>query len=70
MEKRITISLYIVFVLFCLFTLRLFNLQILKGNEYRKIDERNRLRVVDIHAPRGIIYDRNNRAPCKECSFL
>ncbi len=61
MEKRITISLYIVFVLFCLFTLRLFNLQILKGNEYRKIDERNRLRVVDIHAPRGIIYDRNNQ---------
>jgi len=65
MEKRITISLYIVFVLFCLFTLRLFNLQILKGNDYRKIDERNRLRVVDIHAPRGIIYDRNNRALVK-----
>lgn len=65
MEKRITISLYIVFVLFCLFTLRLFNLQILKGNEYRHIDERNRLRVVDIHAPRGIIYDRNNRALVK-----
>jgi len=65
MEKRITISLYIVFVLFCLFTLRLFNLQILKGNEYRKIDERNRLRVVDIHAPRGIIYDRNHRALVK-----
>ena len=62
MEKRITISFYIVFVLFCLFTFRLFNLQILKGNEYRKIDERNRLRVVDIYAPRGIIYDRNDRA--------
>ncbi len=62
MNKRIKISLYIAFALFCLFTLRLFNLQILKGNEYRKIDERNRLRVIDIHAPRGIIYDRNNRA--------
>ncbi len=41
--------------------LRLWNLQILKGNEYKKIDERNRLRVLNILPPRGIIYDRNNR---------
>ncbi len=65
MEKRISVSLYIVSILFCIFIFRLFSLQILKGNEYKKIDEHNRIRVVDILAPRGIIYDRHGRALVK-----
>ncbi|UCH81398.1 MAG: penicillin-binding protein 2 [Nitrospiraceae bacterium] len=65
MEKRITISLYIVSLFFCIFIFRLFSLQVLKGHEYKKIDELNRIRVVDILAPRGIIYDRHNRALVK-----
>lgn len=64
-EKRINIAVYIVILAFCVFIFRLWSLQILKGNEYRKIDERNRVRVVDIPAPRGIIHDRNGRVLVK-----
>jgi penicillin-binding protein 2 len=60
MDKRITTAFYIVLSVFCIFLLRLWHLQVIKGGEYKKIDERNRLRVIDIPAPRGVIYDRNN----------
>ena len=62
MDKRITAALYIVILFFGIFLIRLWDLQVIKGSEYRKIEERNRLRVIDIPAPRGIIYDRNNKA--------
>jgi penicillin-binding protein 2 len=62
MERRITIALFIVILIFGIFVFRLWHLQIIKGNEYRKIVERNRLRVIDIPAPRGIIFDRNYEA--------
>jgi penicillin-binding protein 2 len=62
MAKRITVALYIVLFLFGIFVFRLWYLQVLKGGEYKKIDEQNRLRVLDIPAPRGIIYDRNGNA--------
>ncbi len=39
--------------------LRLFYLQIFNGESYSKLSEQNRLRIIKIPAPRGIIYDRN-----------
>lgn len=57
--NRIMIATYIVIAIFSLLVLRLWQLQILQGNEYRKISEENRLKIVKIAAPRGIIYDRN-----------
>lgn len=60
MEKRITIALYVVVFLSAILAFRLWHLQVLKGGEYKKIDERNRLRVLDILPPRGIIFDRND----------
>ncbi|MBI5409136.1 MAG: penicillin-binding protein 2 [Nitrospirae bacterium] len=60
MDKKITVAFYIVISVFGIFLLRLWYLQVIKGSEYKKLDERNRLRVVDIPAPRGVIYDRNN----------
>jgi len=65
MEKRITIALYIVLSAFVIFLFRLWDLQVIRGAEYRKIDEQNRVRVLNIPAPRGIIYDRNNKALVK-----
>jgi penicillin-binding protein 2 len=65
MEKRINIAVYIIIFVFCIFVFRLWNLQVIKGKEYREIDERNRLRVIDIHAPRGIIHDRNGKVLVK-----
>jgi len=60
-DKRITVAFYIVLFMFGIFVLRLWHLQIIKGSEYKKIDERNRSRVIDIPAPRGVIYDRNDK---------
>ncbi|UCD34601.1 MAG: hypothetical protein JSU90_09930, partial [Nitrospiraceae bacterium] len=59
MEKRITIALYLIMIVTGLFILRLWYLQVIRGNEYRAIDERNRQRVLHILPPRGIIYDRS-----------
>ncbi len=60
MDRRIVISIYIVIALFSVFLVRLWDLQVIKGEKYRKLAESNRLRVVETPAPRGIIYDRNN----------
>ncbi|MBI5663717.1 MAG: penicillin-binding protein 2 [Nitrospirae bacterium] len=65
MDKKITAAFYIIISVFSIFLLRLWYLQIIKGDEYKKIDERNRIRVIDIPAPRGIVYDRNNNALVK-----
>ncbi len=39
--------------------LRLFYLQIIQGARYRYLSNNNRIRTVIIHAPRGVILDRN-----------
>jgi len=38
---------------------RLFFLQVIKGSSYRNLSDSNRTRTIPIHAPRGIIFDRN-----------
>lgn len=58
-SEKILIITYIVILAFLLLVMRLWQLQILQGNEYRKLSEANRLRIVSIPAPRGIIFDRN-----------
>jgi len=52
-------SYYIIAGLFALFAIRLWQLQVLQGKEYKKISMGNMLRIIKIPAPRGIIYDRN-----------
>ncbi|HCC68639.1 MAG TPA: penicillin-binding protein 2 [Nitrospiraceae bacterium] len=59
MEKRIKIGVYIILIVFAIFILRLWQLQVINGREYRELAEQNRLRIVKIPAVRGIIYDRN-----------
>ncbi len=44
-----------------IFIVRLWQLQILEGGEYQLAATLNRLRVVPIEAPRGLIYDRHGR---------
>jgi penicillin-binding protein 2 len=41
--------------------MRLFDLQILKGDEMKRLSEQNRVRVKKILAPRGMIFDRSSR---------
>jgi len=58
-SDKVLIAGYIIIGFFFILTIRLWQLQILQGNEYRKLSEENRLRIVKVAAPRGIIYDRN-----------
>lgn len=51
------ISLVSFFIIF----LRLFNLQIIHGKANRGLADGNRIQVKIIHAPRGIIFDRNGK---------
>ena len=57
--KKFFVISYVVIIVFLFLVLRLWQLQVLQGDEYRKLSESNRLRIVNIPAPRGIIFDRN-----------
>lgn len=46
--------------LFVLLLSRLFFVQVVRGYYYRYLSDNNRTKTVTIHAPRGIIFDRNN----------
>src|SRR5512136_497494 len=40
---------------------RLWQLQMIAGESYRLLSDRNRLREVDVAAPRGVVYDRDGQ---------
>ncbi len=52
-----SISLVLFFIIF----LRLFHLQIVEGKGNRELADSNRIQVKVIHAPRGVIFDRNGK---------
>lgn len=51
-------SIFFVFA-FILFTVKIWNIQISKGDEYSTRSENNRLHHTTVFSPRGVIYDRN-----------
>jgi penicillin-binding protein 2 len=57
---RIRLSAFVALFVFLLLAARLWQLQILRGEEFRRISNLNRVRIVKLPAPRGIIYDRNS----------
>lgn len=58
-NDRYLIMYFCVIVISILFIITLFNLQIIKGEEYREQSEKRMLRTKTVTAPRGEIYDRN-----------
>src|SRR5512135_1856876 len=48
----------IILLMLIVLCMRLFDLQILKGDDMKKLSEQNRVRVKKILAPRGMVYDR------------
>ncbi len=58
-QGKVRIIGYILLAGFAIVLVRLWQLQILQGSAFRKISESNRLRVIGVPAPRGIIFDRN-----------
>lgn len=57
--RKIVLAGYVVLAGFLILFLRLWQLQLLQGEELRKTSELNRLRIIRVPAPRGIIFDRN-----------
>ena len=57
--KKIQVVFIVISIFLILLFGRIFSLQILNGAEYRASAEENRIRITDIKAPRGNIYDRN-----------
>lgn len=58
--KRISFSI-VVMVIFSILIVRIFHLQIIEGKHSRELADSNRIQVKIIHAPRGVIYDRNGQ---------
>lgn len=59
MNIKDRLFIFFIILIFFISLLRLSHLQIFKGEYYSKLSEQNRLRIIKIPAPRGIIYDRN-----------
>jgi penicillin-binding protein 2 len=58
-RQRLTGTLVITSAAFVVIFVRLFYLQIIEGEEYRRQSEINSIRLQSVDAPRGLIYDRN-----------
>lgn len=56
---KITIFFTVILIIFFVIFLRIFHLQITEGTYNRQLADGNRIQVRIIHAPRGIIFDRN-----------
>ena len=58
-SKAFLLANIIIIVAFSLIFSRLWYLQVLKGDYYRALSENNRIRIQEISAPRGTLFDRN-----------
>ena len=58
---RLLILQAVIVVIIAVLIGRLWQLQMITGERYRVLSDRNRLREVDVAAPRGVIYDRDGQ---------
>lgn len=68
--KRIQLGSYIIIGILLILCFRLWQLQILDGDKYKKLSEDNRMRILKTPASRGIIYDRNGIPLVKNIPFF
>ncbi len=61
-ENRLRAATVLLIIVFLLFTLRLFQLQFLKGDALRERSQRNSVRSLQVEAPRGELLDREGRS--------
>ena len=62
-KKRIRFLSFFIFAILILYTLKLFSLQVIKGEQYRTLSKNISQRARRIAALRGEIYDRNSSTP-------
>ncbi|MFZ5569178.1 MAG: penicillin-binding protein 2 [Thermodesulfobacteriota bacterium] len=60
-KQRLNGVMLVVFAAFTVLITRLFYLQIIEGDEYRRLSDNNCIRLQNIDAPRGSIFDRKKR---------
>ncbi|HIC94542.1 MAG TPA: penicillin-binding protein 2 [Anaerolineae bacterium] len=60
-KRRLTLYRLVVILAFVVLAAQLWRLQIVRGEQYRLMADRNRFRLVPFDAPRGVIYDRHGR---------
>ncbi len=60
-NQRLTLLMIFVFIAFAILAGRLIYLQVIEGEEYRRLSEINSIRLQEIDAPRGLIFDRNGK---------
>lgn len=60
-KKRLMGAGIVIIVVFAVLLMRLVYLQIIKGEEYRRLSENNCIRLKSVKASRGLIYDRNGK---------
>ena len=70
LQRRLAALGIIIMVAFAVLFTRLWFMQIVSGNEYRKKAEGNRIREISIEAPRGRILDRNGQVLVKNRNAL
>jgi penicillin-binding protein 2 len=70
LQKRIAFLGIFILVAFAVLFTRLWFMQIVSGDEYKKKAEGNRIREISIEAPRGRILDRNGRVLVKNRNAL
>lgn len=58
-NRKEKILLIVIFLIFTVIVFRLLQLQVIRGETYGKLADQNRVRIIKIPSPRGIIYDRN-----------
>ncbi len=58
---RLFVFLFFILICFSILFLRLFHLQVAEGSQRRELADSNRIKIRSIHAPRGVIYDRNEK---------
>jgi len=68
--KRIQLGSYIIIGILLILCFRLWQLQMLDGDKYKRLSEDNRLKILKTPAPRGIIYDRNGTPLVKNIPFF
>ncbi|MEZ4741721.1 MAG: penicillin-binding protein 2 [Bdellovibrionota bacterium] len=57
-DSRYIWAIFLILITLSILTVRLWYIQVYKGRYYRKISEHNRIRKIEIPAPRGTIFDR------------
>jgi penicillin-binding protein 2 len=62
---RLTLFQAVMFGVFLLFAVRMYDMQILRGDEFQEAADENRLSEVPLAADRGVIFDRFNRSLAK-----